>query len=78
MRKNSSSRPQSDYHRKCGPNLCRWEASSHSAGSTINESIVRNQPPVTLRRLSGLAPPLAAILTAPGWVSTDRYLNVHA
>jgi AhpD family alkylhydroperoxidase len=31
----------------------------------------------SLRRLSGLAPPLAAILAALGWSNTDRYLNVH-
>jgi hypothetical protein len=31
----------------------------------------------TLRRLTGLAPPLAAILAALGWPSADRYLTVH-
>lgn len=32
----------------------------------------------SLRRLTGLAPPLLAILDALGWPSTDRYLTVHA
>jgi hypothetical protein len=32
----------------------------------------------SLRRLTGLAPPLAAILDALGWSCTDRYLTVHA
>ena len=31
----------------------------------------------TLRRLTGLAPPLAAILAALSWPSADRYLTVH-
>ena len=31
----------------------------------------------TLRRLTGLAPPLTAILAALGWLRTDRYLTVH-
>jgi len=30
-----------------------------------------------LRRLTGLAPPLAAILTALGWTNLGRYLSVH-
>jgi transposase len=32
----------------------------------------------TLRRITGLAPPLATILDALGWSPLDRYLTVHA
>jgi len=32
----------------------------------------------SLRRLTGLAPPLAAILTALSWTNTDRYLTIHS
>ena len=31
----------------------------------------------SLRRLTGLAPPLSALLAALGWTNTDRYLAVH-
>ncbi len=40
--------------------------------------VLRCTDGTTLRRLSGLSPPLAALLDTLGWPRPERYLPVHA